>query len=321
VVKKIDVAKLKTQKIVITGAAGLVGQNLVLLLREQGYQHIVAIDKHTKNIATLAKLNSGIEIYSTDLAESGIWEQEFSEAACVIILQAQITGLHEDEFKRNNIIANQNILAACKKNNVPYIIQISSSVLHSKADDFYVQTKTAQEKTAVDSGLPYTILRPTLMFGWFDPKHFGWLSRFMERVPVFPVPADGKFVRQPLYNRDFCRVIQFCIENQPVGKSYDIVGAEDIEYIEVIRLIKKIKGLKTRILCIPYGLFYGLLWIYAVFDKHPPFTCSQLKALTIGDYFQGVDTQKEFGITLTPIRQAMEETFTDSRYASVVIDR
>lgn len=312
---------IKQKKIVVTGAAGLVGQNLVLLLREQGYEHIVAIDKHTKNLYTLVQLNPGIEAYSADLAEPGLWENEFHKAACVIILQAQITGLREEDFQRNNVQANENIIAACKKHKVPYVIQISSSVLHSKADDFYVKTKTAQEKTIVASGLAYTILRPTLMFGWFDPKHFGWLSRFMERVPVFPVPADGKFVRQPLYNRDFCRVIQYCLENQPIGKSYDVVGAEDITYIDIIRLIKQIKGLKTRILCIPYHLFYVLLWVYAQFDKNPPFTTSQLKALTIGDYFQGVDTRAEFGITLTPLRKAMEETFTHKQYAEILIDR
>jgi len=312
---------IKNKKIVITGAAGLVGQNLVLLLREQGYQHIVAIDKHTKNIATLVKVNPGIEIYSTDLAERGAWENEFAHAACVIILQAQITGLHEEEFVRNNVTANNNVLEACRKAKVPYIIQISSSVLHSKADDFYVQTKTAQEKTVVESGLPYTILRPTLMFGWFDPKHFGWLSRFMARVPVFPIPGNGKYVRQPLYNRDFCRVIQYCLEHQPIGKSYDVVGAEDIEYIEIIKMIKEIKGLKTRIVSIPFFLFDILLRVYALFDRHPPFTSSQLHALTVGDYFQGVNTQAEFGITLTPVRQALEETFTDPRYSEVVIDR
>ena len=80
------------------------------------------------------------------------------------------TGLQESDFIRNNITANQKVLAACQQHAVPYVIQISSSVLHSKADDYYVQTKTAQEQTVIDSGLPYTVLRPTLMFGWFDRK-------------------------------------------------------------------------------------------------------------------------------------------------------
>lgn len=308
-------------RIIITGAAGLVGQNLVLLLREHGYDNLLAIDKHTKNLHTLSRINPGVSIYSTDLSEHGVWSNEFKGADCVIILQAQITGLKEEEFVKNNIQANINVLEACKRNNVPYVIQISSSVLHSKADDYYVRTKLAQEKTVVESGIPYTILRPTLMFGWFDPKHLGWLSRFMEKVPVFPVPGDGKYVRQPLYNRDFCRIIKHCIENKPVGSTYDIVGAEDITYVDIIKQIKQIKSLKTRIVHIPYTLFDWLLRIYALFDSSPPFTSSQLHALTIGDYFKGVDTEKVFGIKLTPLHRAFTETFSDARYSNIVIDR
>jgi len=312
---------ISTEKVVITGAAGLVGQNLVLLLKEQGYQSLVAIDKHAKNLQTLQTLNPGVKTIVADLAERGPWEQEFAGASCVVLLQAQITGLNQEAFQRNNVQANEHILAACRAAQVPYVIQISSSVLHSKADDYYVQTKTRQEQTVLDSGLPYTILRPTLMFGWFDPKHLGWLSRFMERVPAFPIPGSGRFVRQPLYNRDFCRIIQHCIEHRPVGQIYDIVGAEDIEYVEMIRLIKQIKGLKTKLIHIPIAGFSLLLRFYALFDRNPPFTASQLQALTIGDYFKGVDTQELFGIRQTPVEQAFQETFTDPRYAQVVIER
>ena len=41
------------------------------------------------------------------------------------------------------------------------------------------------------------------MFGWFDRKHLGWLARFMCRVPVFPIPGSGEYLRQPLYVGDF----------------------------------------------------------------------------------------------------------------------
>ncbi|MCB1616913.1 MAG: NAD(P)-dependent oxidoreductase, partial [Pseudomonadales bacterium] len=126
---------------------------------------------------------------------------------------------------------------------------------------------------------------------------------------------------QPLYNRDFCRVILFWVEHQPNGAIYDIVGAEDVTYIDIIRLIRQVKQLKTPIICIPYSVFYLLLKIYALFSKTPPFTASQLKALTVGDYFSGVDIEKEFGVKPTPFRKAVEETFTDTRYSSVVIER
>jgi nucleoside-diphosphate-sugar epimerase len=62
------------------------------------------------------------------------------------------------------------------------------------------------------------------MFGWFDPKHLGWLARFMERVPFFPVPGHGRYMRQPLYNRDFCRAILAMMQHQPEGAVYDLTG-------------------------------------------------------------------------------------------------
>ena len=50
-------------KIVITGAAGLVGQNLLLLLREKGYRNMVAIDRHAENLAIAVKLNPDLQIW------------------------------------------------------------------------------------------------------------------------------------------------------------------------------------------------------------------------------------------------------------------
>lgn len=308
-------------RIVITGAAGLVGQNLLLLLRERGYTNILALDAHANNLAIAARLNPEIQTLCVDLAVPGEWQSAFAGADAVIQLHAQITGLYETEFERNNVEATRNVLAACRTYQVPYLLHISSSVLHSVADDAYTRTKRAQENLVRASELNWCILRPTLMFGWFDPKHFGWLSRFMARVPVFPIPGDGMYLRQPLYNRDFCRVIIACLENQRVGQAYDVVGAEDVHYVDIIKTIRAAKDLRTLILHIPFGFFDVLLRAYALISKKPPFTSSQLQALAAGDYFQGVDIAKEFGVTPTPFAEAIQETFTHPTYSQIVVAR
>jgi nucleoside-diphosphate-sugar epimerase len=173
----------------------------------------------------------------------------------------------------------------------------------------------------LDSGLPGCVLRPTLMYGWFDPKHFGWLARFMEKVPVFPIPGHGRYMRQPLYERDFCRAILWCIENRPLGKIYDLVGNERIDYIDIIRAIRDVKGLRTPIVRIPYGLFDALLRLYALFSDKPPFTASQLKALTAGDDFSGVDIEQTFGFKPTPFAEGIRETFCHPVYSKYVVER
>jgi uncharacterized protein YbjT (DUF2867 family) len=211
------------------------------------------------------------------------------------------------------------VLAACLRHAVPYLVHISSSVVNSVADDSYTRTKKAQEALVVASGLRHCILRPTLMFGWFDPKHLGWLSRFMAKTPVFPIPGHGRYMRQPLYERDFCRAILWCIENRPAGKIYDLVGNERIDYIDIIRAIRAATGSRTPIVHIPYRVFWWLLRAYAMFDRDPPFTTRQLEALVIPETFPIIPWGEIFGIRPTPFGEAIRETFTDPRYADVVL--
>lgn len=311
----------RKQKIVITGAAGLVGQNLVLMLREAGYTHLVAMDKHDANLRLLGRLNPGVRMVDADLAANGTWESELVDCSLAIVLHAQITGKTPEPFERNNLTASRRVFEAIARAHVPFTIHISSSVVNSVADDDYTNTKKAQEKMFVKTGLPGCILRPTLMYGWFDPKHFGWLARFMEKAPVFPIPGHGRYMRQPLYERDFCRAILWCVEHRPLGKTYDLVGNERVDYIDIIRAIRDVKGLRTPIVRIPYGLFDMLLKLYALFSDKPPFTSSQLKALTAGDDFAGVNIEQTFGFKPTPFAEGIRETFCHPIYSKYAVER
>ena len=179
-------------KIVLTGAAGLVGQNLIPRLKARGYGNIVALDKHQANTAILRRLHSDIAVIETDLARDDGWQDAIADADVVVLSHAQIGGLDEAAFTANNVTATERVLAAVRAKS-PYVVHLSSSVVESAVDDWYVQSKDAQEKLVVGSGLPTVVLRPTLMFGWFDRKHLGWLARFMQKAPVFPVPGSGRY--------------------------------------------------------------------------------------------------------------------------------
>ncbi len=311
----------KHAKIVLTGAAGLVGQNLIVELKAQGYTQLVAIDKHSYNLGILRQLHPEVVVVQADLAESGAWTRAFEGASCVVQLHAQITGKSSDLFVRNNLNATAKVHDAARQLADPYLVHVSYTVVVSVGDDDYTRTKREQEKMVVESGLSHCVLRPTLMFGWFDPKHLGWLSRFMAKTPVFPIPGNGRYMRQPLYERDFCRCIARCIETQPHGAVYDVVGNTRIDYVDIIKTIKQVKNLHTLIVHIPYGLFHLLLRIYALFSGKPPFTADQLKALTAGDEFHGVDTEQIFGVTQTPFNEAIRESYCDSRYSGIVLQR
>lgn len=310
----------KEQKIILTGGAGLVGQNLVVRLKSQGYNNLVVLDKHKKNINTLKDLHPDIEAQYCDLAELGDWETQFTDGDTLIMLQAQIGAKTKEPFARNNVISTKNVIKCIKKYNIPYLIHISSSVVESVASDFYTASKKEQEDLVLNSEIECVVLRPTLMFGWFDRKHLGWLSRFMKKVPIFPIPGHGKYMRQPLYVGDFCNIIISCLKKKPSEKIYNITGLEKVDYIDIIRNIKEATKAKSRILKIPYSLFYLLLKIWSVFDKNPPFTPSQLKALIADDEFEVIDWPKIFDVKPAAFDKAVNETFNDKKYSKIILD-
>jgi nucleoside-diphosphate-sugar epimerase len=311
---------VQKNKIVIPGGAGLVGQNLIVRLKERGYDNLVVLDKHEANLAALRKLHPEITAELVDLSSPAGWDHHFEGASAVVMLQAQIGAKTAEPFVQNNITATEHVLAAMKKHAVGYVVHISSSVVKSVADDYYTRTKREQEEIVLASGIPGVVLRPTLMFGWFDRKHLGWLSRFMRRVPIFPIPGHGRYVRQPLYVGDFCDVIIRCLERRPTGLQLNISGVERIDYVDMIAAVRTAAKARTAIVHIPYHLFDVLLRTWSVFDSNPPFTADQLKALTAGDEFEVIDWPGLFDVKPTRFVEAVRETFQHPRYSSVILD-
>jgi nucleoside-diphosphate-sugar epimerase len=305
-------------KIAITGAAGLVGQNLIPRLKARGYRDIVAIDKHPANTALLRQLHPDVTVVAADLAGEGDWQRSIAGVDVTVICHAQIGGLDRAAYARNNIAATERLLAAVARPDV-YLVHVSSSVVKSMAKDDYVWSKEAQEKLVLASRFPAIVLRPTLMFGWFDRKHLGWLARFMQRMPLFPIPGDGRYLRQPLFAGDFCDIVMSCVERRPTG-DYNITGLEPIDYVDLIRAVREACGASSRIVPVPYPLFWSMLFVYGLFSRDPPFTTKQLQALVTPDVFEVIDWPSLFGVKPTPLKAALAETYRHPVYSHIVLE-
>jgi len=310
----------KKRKILITGGAGLVGQNLVIQLQRFPDYEIIVIDKNHNNLSIFKELNPSVRAVWADLSKIDTWADEFSGVDAVVMAHAQIGGIDYSSFHDNNLIATQNILQAMKNQSVERLIHISSSVVSTESTDWYTVTKKDQEQLVTTSSFSIVVLRPTLMFGWFDRKHLGWLSRLMSRTPCFPIPGSGLFTRQPLFVNDFCSVIQRCIEDDQISGIFDITGQEKINYLQMIKMIKATTKSKSVLVKIPVKLFHFLLWLWAKFDANPPFTIDQLNSLIAGDEFPEFDWPIFFSVKPTKFEEALLLTFNHRVYSAVVLD-
>jgi nucleoside-diphosphate-sugar epimerase len=294
------------KRVVLTGAAGLVGQNLTPLLRSAGVA-VVALDKHRGNLELLARLNPGTEAHAVDLAEPGEWVALFAGAEAVVDLKAQIMAVREEPYRRNNVGAQERVLEACRAHAIPHLVHLSSSVVISVAQDGYSESKRRGEALVRESGRPFTILRPPLLYGCLDVKHLGYIVGLLERTPLLPIPGSGRYLRQPLYVRDLCRVILRCLERGPSGAAHNVIGHERIDFIDLIRLMARARGLRRLVVPVPLPLFTAALRLHAVVTRRPAFNAEQLAALMAGDEFPVEPWTETFGVSYTPFREALRE--------------
>ncbi len=305
------------KKIVIVGGAGFVGQNLVDFI-EKDYE-IIVIDKHKKNLKLLKYLHPSISIKHADVSEKGDWENAFENADCIVQLNAQIASPERDPFDKNNVDATKNILDVIKDKNVSYLIHISSAAVNSVRLDNYAETKKKGQELVEKRGVNYSILIPSMMYGPFDNKNVGWLINFMKKSPIFPIPGSGKYPRQPVYVKDFCNIIKYLIENKPKNEKYEIHG-DKINFIDMVRTIRKETKLKRVIMKLHLGLFIFLMKSYNFILRKVEFTPDQVKSLTSGDVFEEFPWWEEFGVKKTSFAEGVRGMLK-SKYKDLMLKR
>ena len=133
-------------------------------------------------------------------------------------------------------VKNTELLFQCAAEaSIQRIIHIS--VTHASKDSAlpYYEGKALQEEVLKRCGVPYSIVRPTLVFGKEDilVNNIAWLIR---KFPVFPIFGDGRYRVQPVYVGDLASIAIEC-GRQNDDSTIDAIGPEDYTFEEFVRLI------------------------------------------------------------------------------------
>ncbi|MEB3319091.1 MAG: NAD-dependent epimerase/dehydratase family protein [Cyanobacteriota bacterium] len=309
-------------RLFLPGGAGLVGLNLISQLRERHPDwSLLVVDKKAEAVKAGRHLFPEVTFLCEDLCltEGVQWPKLMINCDACVMLQAEIGNTDASQFERNNIESTKVVLRQLEHSSIHNLVHISSSVVNSVSHDLYTTSKRRQEELVLNAWPEAVVLRPTLMFGWFDRKHLGWLARFLRKSPLFPIPGSGRFIRQPLFVKDFCSVIMSCLEQSQRNGSYDITGLEQISYLSLMRELRRAVHARSVMIHLPIPLFSFLLQVWAAISRQPAFTKSQLKALTAGDEFEVIDWPGIFKVTPTPLSEALRIAYGDSDLARVEI--
>ena len=102
------------------------------------------------------------------------------------------------------------------------------------------KVRVAAELAIETSGLDYTVLRPTMIYGTSRDRNMWRLIKFMRVSPIVPIFGDGLYLQQPIFVDDVAAAVLGCLKaDVTIGKSYNIAGRHPLTYNEVIDTIAR----------------------------------------------------------------------------------
>jgi nucleoside-diphosphate-sugar epimerase len=146
------------------------------------------------------------------------------------------------------------------------------------------------------SGLQYTILRPTMIYGSPRDRNMWRLIRFLRYSPVVPVFGDGLSLQQPIYVDDVARAVVSCLPGGKTAcKSYNIAGKQPLTYNGVIDTIARQLKKRVWIWHIPADPVIALLSFFEHLRFPTPIKAEQIQRLNENKNFSYADAERDFG--------------------------
>lgn len=265
-------------RVAVTGATGFVGRHLVdRLLR----------DSHEVTVVTNRR--SGTDLFSDRVkyVKGSVHNQhELQEAFCncqsVFHLVGIIAETRKNTFEKTVEQGTKNVISACQQNNIETIIYLSALGTTADAGAKYFNTKWAAEQFVKNSGLNWTIFRPSIIYGRND-GFLAMMSKIIKLSPFVPIFGDGKYKLQPVYIGDLVEAMAKSLTSKECqGETIEIGGAEPLEYVEIINSIKKALKKKRMNLFIPMAVIKPVAVLLEKILKPSPLTTDQLVMLEKG---------------------------------------
>ena len=259
--------------ILITGSTGFVGRNIVKRAREKGLKLkcLVRSPERARSV-----LGDNIEFAQGDVLNSNSLDKAMDSVEAIIHLVGIIVETKGASFENVHYHGTVNVVEAAKKAGVKRYLHMSALGTRADAESRYHKTKWQAEEHVRNSGLDWTIFRPSVIFGPED-EFINMFIRMIKLSPIIPIIGKGKGKIQPVWVMDVAECFLKALEkNDTIKKVFELGGYDKLNVEELMDIILKIKE-KIRIkIHLPLPLMKFNAAVIETLFANPPLTSDQL---------------------------------------------
>lgn len=269
-------------KLFVTGATGFTGSRLVPLLLQEEFPQVRCLYRPSSDRSVLAQPD--IEWVSGDVSNPDALSTAMHRMDALINVVSLGLG-HADV-----------IIRAAQNAGIKRCIFISTTAIFTQLDAKSKSIRQNAECAIQSSGLDYTILRPTMIYGSPRDRNMWRLIQLMRSSPVIPVFGDGNSLQQPIYVDDVARAVLSCLKSEKtIRNSYNIAGKHPLTYNQVIDTISVCMQKHIRKVYIPYASVAALLKFFERLHLPVPIKAEQVLRLHENKSFEYTQASRDFG--------------------------
>ncbi|GAB4401242.1 MAG: NAD-dependent epimerase/dehydratase family protein [Anaerolineales bacterium] len=270
-------------KVLVTGATGFTGSRLAPLLLKNGYQ-VRAFVRPTSDRSPLSTLT--VEWAIGDLSNPETLTAALHGMDALVNIASLGFGHAES------------IVRSAKEAGVKRGIFISTTAIFTQLNAGSKSIRFAAEEAIQTSGLDYTILRPTMIYGSKRDRNMWRLIRLLRITPVMPIFGDGESLQQPIFVDDVAQAVLLALQNDiSIGKNYNIAGKAPLTYNQVIDTVASALGKRVWKLHLPYMPIVRMLQFTERMKIRLPIKAEQVLRLNENKAFSYEEAQRDFGFS------------------------
>jgi uncharacterized protein YbjT (DUF2867 family) len=276
-------------RVLLTGATGLLGGALLKLLLAGGHEIRCLVRPDSPNASRLD--GERVEVFRGD---AGV-ERDLYGALNGVDALLHVAGIEHSPA----------VVGAARRSGVGRLVVVGSTSAHS-AYAFRSGPKLEMEEVVRSSGLAWTIVRPSMIYGSERDRNVHRLLRFLDRLPVFPMFGPGTNLWQPVYHEDCAAgVLEALKRPDTVHRSYDLPGAEPLMYLELVKTAAAALGSEPRIVRLPIEPIRRILVAAERLRLPLPIDSGQVTRLREDKAYPYEDAGRDLGYDPRPFREGV----------------
>ena len=297
---------MKQKEILLFGATGQIGRNLIRKLSQNNYK-ITAVTRNTHRAGYILKTQANpgyLELVEINNFNEKKIEDLMRECSICINLVGILYEKKKDQFKLIHTDLPDLLSQKANKLNIEKFIHLSSLGIEKAIDSKYAKSKLDGEKKVRKNFINSVILKPSVVYS-VDDKFTTRFMTLLSRLPFMPIYYEGKTKFTPIHVTDLVDIIFKTIQSKSNDLTLECIGPEIFTFKEIIQNLLNSIQKKRVLLPLPQSLAAVSAKILQLLPN-PLLTEDQLKLLKYDNIKSGL-YKTNFDLGFEAIKQFDEE--------------